>query len=359
MEGRIRMLPKRSAPFAMLWLLFAVCGRAAAQECPVDPGAGGAYAARVAAIACAENRLWHGPFIDAQGRLARFSVAEAEQAKLADGATPVWRRVATYWREAGLAGAMKGQAGAGECLAVPDASMPPPLCRTFLLDHPWSAAFVSWVMVRAGVPGFRPSPSHVDYVRDAWRSDGSAYALADPDAAAPAAGDLLCFVRGSGAPFGYEGLRKFFAAGKGSLAMHCDIAVGTSRDGAYLYLVGGNVLQGVTLRQLPLNHRGAFWSLPRGSTGDCAPGNESGCSFNRQDWVALLKLRPQAELAALPPPVPVVLPVAPGSAPAQAPMQQCCVACVVGSGVPRCPAHAPDPQVEPDPGTAPTGSPAG
>lgn len=319
-------------------LLLAACGRASALDCPVDPGPGGAYAARIAAIACAENRLWDGPFIDAQGRLAHFSVAEAEQSRLADGVTPAWRRVAGYWRDAGLAGAMSAQPDAGACLAVPDGAMSPPLCRAFMVDHPWSAAFVSWVMVRAGLPGFHPSPSHVDYVRDAWRGAGNAYALVDPEAATPAAGDLLCFARGNGQPFGYAGLQKFLAAGNGSLAMHCDIAIGTSRDGAYLYLVGGNVLQGVTLRQLALNRRGALWSLPRGNTDGCAPGNESACSFNRQDWVALLKLRPQAELAALPPPVPVAAPATPAMPPASAPMQ-CCVACVVGSGVPRCPAR--------------------
>ena len=90
--------------------------------------------------------------------------------------------------------------------------------------------------------------------------------MIEPRPATPAAGDLLCFVRGNGQPFGHAGLQRFLAAGNGSLAMHCDIAIGTSRDGAYLYLVGGNVLQGVTLRQLALNRRGALWSLPRGST---------------------------------------------------------------------------------------------
>lgn len=331
------MMRKLPVVFASL-LLLAGSGGASARECPVDPGPGGAYAARIAALACAENRLWHGPFLDARGRLARFSVAEAEQASLADGVTPAWRRVAGYWRDAGLAGAMSGQPGADACLAVPGGAMSPPLCRAFMLDHPWSAAFVSWVMVRAGLPGFRPSPSHVDYVREAWRGTGSAYALVDPDASTPAAGDLLCFVRGDGAPFGYAGLRKFLAAGSGNLAMHCDIAIGTSRDGAYLYLVGGNVLQGVTLRQLPLNRRGLFWSLPRGRSDDCAPGNEAPCGFNRQDWVALLKLRPQEELAALPPAAPVVIPATP--APAPEPLQ-CCVACVVGAGVPRCRPRAP------------------
>lgn len=307
-------MPSKRLPLLLLSLgLLAAWGRADAQQCPLDPGAGGDYAARIAAIACAENILWHGPFLDAQGRLARFAVGEGEQAKLADGRTPAWRRVAAYWREAGLAGAMGSQPGGSECLAAPEASMPPAACRAFLLDHPWSAAFVSWVMVRAGLPGFRATPSHVDYVRDAWRG-GGAYRLADPDAVAPKAGDLLCYVRGDGAPFGHAGLGRFLAAGKGSLAMHCDIAVGTSRDGAYLYFVGGNVLQGVTLRQLPLNRRGLLWSLPRGRNEGCMPGNESACSFNRQDWAALLTLQPQAALAALPAPAPAPAPApTPGS----------------------------------------------
>ena len=123
------MAPKPTNLLLALLLLLAGGGRAFARDCPVDPGAGGAFAARIAAIACAENRLWDGPFIDAQGRLARFSVAEAEQSRLADGVTPAWRRVAGYWRESGLAGAMAGQPGAGECLAVPDGAMSPPLCR--------------------------------------------------------------------------------------------------------------------------------------------------------------------------------------------------------------------------------------
>lgn len=328
-------------PLLFAWLgLLAASGLARAQQCPSDPGPGGAQAARIAAIACAENLLWHGPFLDAQGRLARFTVAEGEQAVLADGSTPAWRRVAAYWREAGLAAAMGAQPGGSACLAATESAMPPATCRVFLLDHPWSAAFVSWVMTRAALPGFRPSPSHVDYVRDAWRGTGP-YTFADPDAVAPAVGDLLCYVRGNGVPFGHGGLRRFFAAGNGSLAMHCDIAIAASRDGAYLYFVGGNVLQGVTLRQLPLNRRGLLWSLPRGRADACAPGNESGCGFNRQDWAVLLKLRPPAELAALAPAAPPSLPATTAPGPAAAPMQRCCVACIVGSGVPRCPAPVP------------------
>ena len=114
------------------------------------------------------------------------------------------------------------------------------------------------------------------------------------------AGDLLCFIRGNGAPRGFAGLKAFLSSGKpGGLPMHCDIVVGRARGGQDLYLVGGNVLQGATLRILPLNRAGRLWSLPRGSTAACAPGNQGACSFNRQDWAALLKLKPQAELEEL------------------------------------------------------------
>ena len=63
----------------------------------------------------------------------------------------------------------------------------------------------------------------------------------------------------------------------------------------------------------------------------------------------LLKLRPAAELATLPPPyVPPPSQVLP-----RAPAQQCCVNCVVGSGIPRCPAGTVPgvlPGANPDPG---------
>jgi hypothetical protein len=60
-------------------------------------------------------------------------------------------------------------------------------------------------------------------------------------------------------------MRHFLASGSGDgLNMHCDIVVAANPGGdGRLYLVGGNVLQGVTMRVLPLNHGGAIWGLPR------------------------------------------------------------------------------------------------
>src|SRR3546814_4212446 len=62
-------------------------------------------------------------------------------------------------------------------------------CRAFVIDTPWSATFVSWVMRRAQVPGFNGSASHVNYVRDAYRDpSGNAYQVANPASARPQPG---------------------------------------------------------------------------------------------------------------------------------------------------------------------------
>lgn len=293
------------------------------------------YPARIAAIACGENALWFGPFIDSNGRLASTQVAEAEATRLKDGVTPTWRRVVDYWRGSGVLGQMGGFPGAADCSYASDSHVQAASCRAFLIDNPWSAVFVSYVLNRAGVPGFRASASHVDYVRDAYQHPGSSpFRFADPDAEKPATGDLLCFARQPMATFGHQGMKDFLDRNPGgALNMHCDIVVAAdaARSGK-VHLVGGNVLQGVTLRVLNLNRNGQLWGLPRriGVGGDCRPGNESACSFNRQDWVALLKLRPMQAPAAPPEP------------------RNCCDVCPLPmpAGVQRCGTRTP--QVVPD-----------
>ena len=114
------------------------------------------------------------------------------------------------------------------------------------------------------------------------------------------------------------------------------VAANPGGDGK-AYLVGGNVQQAVTMRVLNLNASGHFWGLPRRGDGDieCSPDTPAACDGNRQDWAVLLKLKPQAQLAQ-------IGPVAPPSFLPRMPQGQqgptCCVNCVLGSGVPRCPA---------------------
>ncbi|WP_170288307.1 DUF2272 domain-containing protein [Marilutibacter maris] len=297
-----------------------------------DPLQARTLAARVSAVACRENRLWYEAFIDIDGRLASTTVAEMEADALSDGMTPAWKRVVDYWRGSGLLGAVAQRPGASTCEYVTNDSYASPNCRGFLIDTPWSAAFVSYVMIQSGVPGFAASPSHIDYVRDAYRNqEHGPFRIADPLSETPADGDLLCFTRGASSVTDHAALMTWLGTnGSGALAMHCDIVVDANGSGdGRAYLVGGNVLQAVTMRILPINHAGRFWNLPQGRSIGCRPSNPGACSFNRQNWVALLKLKP-----GLPMPT---MPASPRDWQPAAPQEQCCIHCVVGSGVPRCP----------------------
>lgn len=300
-------------------------------------------ATRLAAAACEEHLRWHRPFIDERGRMAGSIVREAETALLTSG-EQAWRRVAGYWQGAGLLAPLLHRAGAQDCRAAPFTPQPSAACRAFVVDVPWSAAFVSWAARRARLPGFRGSPSHVDYVRDAYRSPASsAYRVADPRTAAPARGDLLCYVRAADRSFGFAGLAAVLASEDVGLGMHCDIVVGAAADGLpTAHLVGGNLFDSVTLRRLPLDAGGRFAPLPTRAIDDppCSPDHPHACDANRQDWAVLLQLRPPAELATLARSPPLEDPVAPMSPvpaglPGRAPM--CCVECSVGDGLPPCP----------------------
>jgi hypothetical protein len=333
------MIRHGARALALLALLGAAATARAADICPAGAGPDASYAARIARIACGENRLWYRPFITDEGRLASVRVSEAETYPLADGATPAWRRVVDYWRGSGLLPSAAGRPGAADCAVAAPMSSSASACRVFVIDTPWSATFVSWVLVSAGLPGFRASPSHYDFLRDAWGRPGSPFRFVDPHAEAPAAGDLLCFAR-MPSVFGPMGFRDYLANHPdGAMAMHCDIVVENVATTGRLYTVSGNVLQGVSLRILDVNHQGLLWNLPQRATGDmaCQPESPSACNFNRQDWVALLKLKP------LPPP--------PAAVPAQPSAPACCTACTLPMppGVRRCPAPAPAPTVVPQP----------
>ena len=326
-----------------VWIVFHILmlASATANAADVCPGldqqrAAPEVATRIAAYACHEHGLWYRPFIDRNGRIANSAITEAEAQPLGDGQTEAWRRVAGYWQQSGVLRQVGQLPGASECEGAAAGNYPSPACRGFVIDNPWSAAFISWVMRKAGVPGFRASASHITYVRDAYqRPESSAYHFVDPAHAKPATGDLLCYVRNGYRMYGYEGLSSVVSAGNAGLEMHCEIVVAANPgNDSTAYLIGGNVQQAVTMRMLPLNRNGEFWGLPQrtGAESLCAPDNEAACNFNRQDWAVLLKLKSADALARLPG-ASSLAPVSPE--PSAAPT--CCVNCVVGSGVPRCP----------------------
>jgi len=121
--------------------------------------------------------------------------------------------------------------------------------------EPWSAAFISWVMQAAGVPGslFPPASSHRVYLSHfidrAQRPD----ALLIPHTIQeykPRPGDLICANRGRG----YFGEVVEEVPEKLNAKLHCDIVVQT--DGHTLQAIGGNVRNSVSKTVLTLNQDG-------------------------------------------------------------------------------------------------------
>lgn len=260
---------------------------------------------RIVEIARRENRNWYSPFIAADGGLRTLAVTEAERSRLDDG-SEAWQKVAEYWRDGNTLGELvdSGRPGASACAAaygmVTNGIRAD--CRGFIVDTPWSAAFISWVMTRAQIPGFHVSPSHIDYIRDAFANRGPYFAI-NPGMSRPQLGDLLCYVRLSRTIIGYEGLRAALAANPSlRQASHCDVVVRTDFANHLVETIGGNVENAVTLRKLRLDAQNLL-VLPRpvdigmqqGEEEDfqagCSPDNESACGFNRQNWAALLRLR--------------------------------------------------------------------
>ncbi len=322
-------------PILLLASLLAAPSVRAADPCPAlrAQTASPDTATRIAAYACDANNAWYRPFIDLEGKVHGVRTYEAESSALANS-IQAWQQVALYWNDSGTL--PTGRAGASECAYIATSRYPSPSCRAFIIDTPWSAAFVSWVMRRAGLPGFRGSASHLNYVRAAYREPlQNAYQVQDPRSGKPERGDMLCYVRAASRIYGFSDLATLLSAPNGEgLGMHCDIVVG-AEPGRAAYLVGGNVAQAVTLRMLRLAPNGYFANLPTrtGSDPACTPDTPAGCNSNLQDWSIMLKLRPAAQLATLPPPY-----VPPATVVPQLPNQQCCTVCVVGSGIPRCPA---------------------
>jgi hypothetical protein len=117
-------------------------------------------------------------------------------------------------------------------------------------EVPWSAAFVSWDIVSAGVSRdvFCPDARHTIYVeRMVMRANGPG-AMFIPHHAnerAPQVGDILCASRAGGGTT-LENLNR----GPG----HCDIVVEV-RPGE-VHAIGGNVGDSVTRSLFPLDARG-------------------------------------------------------------------------------------------------------
>lgn len=132
--------------------------------------------------------------------------------------------------------------------------------------EPWSAAFISWVMCEAGLGDpvqFRRDIAHRVYIDQAIRArdgegQGAAYVAHDPGEAEIAPGDLICNARGG---VTYRSLADRRADRGRAVGTHCDIVVRVADD--RINVIGGNVINGVTLTILPvIRDTGAAFARP-------------------------------------------------------------------------------------------------
>ncbi len=131
--------------------------------------------------------------------------------------------------------------------------------------QPWSAAFVSWVMCEAGLgepAQFARDISHRVYIDQAIRAgDGeapaAAYVAFDAGERPIEPGDLLCNSRGG---VNYRSLADRRPDMGEYAPAHCDIVVRVDAD--RLNVIGGNVVQGVSLTILPLTSEGSAHPRP-------------------------------------------------------------------------------------------------
>ncbi|MEP6505967.1 MAG: DUF2272 domain-containing protein, partial [Betaproteobacteria bacterium] len=122
---------------------------------------------------------------------------------------------------------------------------------------PWSAAFISAVMRRAGFDEteFAFSDTHADYVVAARDHRASAYEVV-PTPAAASVGDLVCATRQGRAGEPQPTLVQDIRSGQGATPMHCDLVVAVDTANRRLEAIGGNVQQSVARSLVALDGQG-------------------------------------------------------------------------------------------------------
>lgn len=119
-------------------------------------------------------------------------------------------------------------------------------------DEPWSAAFISYIMKKAGAGSrFFYNEQHSQYISRAigdflQRRTDAGYWGCRLTEARPQVGDIVCWSRQSGIDYDHQH--------GGDYKGHCDLVVSV-RDGG-VDVIGGNVGDSVTKRPLALDQRG-------------------------------------------------------------------------------------------------------
>lgn len=182
---------------------------------------------RIVSIALAEWAYFGKQEVDLNGGVLRQGRAETDEG--------YWQRVGVYWRD-----------GPGKSLTGLDD------------DHPWSAAFISYVMRMAGAgERFRYAARHAVYIRLAVRAREAGAKKAGfwgyrLEEAKPAVGDLVCYAR---EPFiSYDTQTDRYKS-------HADIVV--AANATEIQVIGGNVGNSVTLKHLALDANGRLADTSR------------------------------------------------------------------------------------------------
>jgi hypothetical protein len=188
------------------------------------------FAARAVSIATQEWEFFGKQSYDPSGHRDHAGHTEGE-----DG---YWQRVGTYWLEGTNTHSVDGRNH----------------------DMPWSAAFISWVIRKAGAGDrFRYSTQHSVYIyqgiRDYLRKRAEAgfwtVRLSDEK---PGVGDLVCWSRTDGIDYDHQH--------GGDYPGHTDIVIGV--DVNQMAIIGGNVADSVCRRVLKLNDTGFLTPIEAG-----------------------------------------------------------------------------------------------
>jgi hypothetical protein len=294
----------------------ATCNAAAAK--PSERGR------RIAQIAVDEFTRFGGHRIDADGRIFRFGLTEAEHEEDDGGGRPArldklgWWQVMKYWLalfgddtnhklevrgysdastssdDAQLAALLRTTAARLLSLAetVSDPAEREMLreaaLRAAVVDTSWSAAFVSYVVRQAGVgdDGFRFANAHSFYIYDAFatsmaevanEANDRVYRACPITTTRPRPGDVICNQRepalaDAGEDVARERIRADLATGATGPARairrtHCEVVAHVDAGARKLYTIGGNVNQAVAARKLNLRRDLKFSSAQRGHCG--------------------------------------------------------------------------------------------
>lgn len=317
---------------------------------------------RIAQTAIDEFYRFGGHEIDSNGRLFRFGLTEAEHEE--ESGAPArqarvghlgWWQVMKYWR------ALYGDDAADklEVRGYRDASTSTPgkqvtpllrttaaqllreaegvsdpvarevlreaALRAAIIDTPWSAAFVSYVIRQSGVTAkaFRFSNAHRDYIYDAFATSAAEltshgagdrlYRACPVTKTRPRPGDLICdqdepALADASDVAVRERIREELDGGTAVRSVHhthCEVVAYIDAPARKMYVISGNAYQGVTARKLNLRNDLKFSAAQKGHCGGPGdwtllqpsaetprtPSLTKKCSLNDKKWFVLLQLR--------------------------------------------------------------------